>query len=246
MIRLRDLSVNLGNQRVLSDINLEIVPGKWHCFVGPNGAGKSTLLKVLLGRVAYSGEAKENNLEIFRNLKREIAYVPQNPQIPAGMNLFEYVSLGRSRKDGWGKVNKAKVLSVLEQTGLFGLQDKHLTAISGGELQRAMLARVLLQDASLILLDEPTSALDMHHQISELGKIEELKLRGKTIISTMHDLTLAAMYADEISVLQSGKILSTGPVDQVIHAAELKRAFNNGISVQTLDSGSTVIYPSKK
>ena len=109
MIKLKDLSVNFGNQRVLSDINLDIAPGKWHCLVGPNGAGKSTLLKVLLGRVAYSGEAKENGVEIFRNLKREIAYVPQNPQIPVGMNLFEYVSLGRSRKDGWGKANKSKI-----------------------------------------------------------------------------------------------------------------------------------------
>ena len=134
----------------------------------------------------------------------------------------------------------------LEFVNMWDKKDSYPAMLSGGQKQRVAIARALSMDPEVMLFDEPTSALDMHHQISELGKIEELKLSGKTIISTMHDLTLAAMYADEISVMQSGKILSTGPVDQVIHAAELKRAFNNGINVQTLDSGSTVIYPSKK
>ena len=112
-------------------------------------------------------------------------------------------------------------------------------------MQRALIARALAQEPDLILLDEPTSALDLHHQISVLNKIELLKERGVTIISTMHDITLAAMYAERIVVMQKGKILLSGRADQVIHSSELRSAFDNRIDVYTLDSGRPVIVASK-
>ena len=98
----------------------------------------------------------------------------------------------------------------------------------------------------MILLDEPTSALDLHHQISVLNNIELLKARGVTIISTMHDITLAAMYAQNIVVMQKGKILLAGDSGSVIHSPELKRAFDNRIDVFTLDSGRPVIVATKE
>ena len=108
-----------------------------------------------------------------------------------------------------------------------------------------MLFRSLVQEANLVLLDEPTSALDLHHQISVLNSIEKLKSDNVTIVSTMHDLTLAVMYADEIAVLSEGKLLNYGPATEIAHGAHLKEAFKNRINVFTLDSGNPVILPQK-
>jgi iron complex transport system ATP-binding protein len=112
-------------------------------------------------------------------------------------------------------------------------------------MQRALIARALVQEPTLILLDEPTSALDLHHQIAVLNNIELLKERGVTIISTMHDITLAAMYAEKIVVMHQGRVLLNGTSDFVIHSPELKTAFENRINVFTLDSGRPVIVAKK-
>lgn len=248
MILVDGLSVRFGEKNLLSDISFEIKPGRWVCLVGPNGAGKSTLIKVLLGVQSYSGRAVQGGDEIYNNKNRNVAYIPQNPQIPQGMRIIEYVSLGRRKRDGWGhesKSSKKIIEETLKEAGLWGLRDQFLNQISGGELQRAHIARVLVQEAELVLLDEPTSALDLHHQISTLNTIEVLKERGVTVISTMHDLTLAAMYSDEIAVLSEGKLLNFGPAQEMVHGSDLKKAFNNRISVFTLDSGNPVILPQK-
>jgi len=125
------------------------------------------------------------------------------------------------------------------------MHQRHVAQLSGGEMQRALIARALAQEPQLILLDEPTSALDLHHQISVLNNIEDLKSRGVTVISTMHDITLAAMYAERIVVMHEGKTLLDGIASDVIHSAELRTAFDNRINVYTLDSGRPVIVASK-
>ena len=247
MIEIKNLSVRFGAREVLKEISINIPKGRWTALVGPNGAGKSTLLKVLLGALTYSGNALENGEEIFQR-NRNVAYIPQNPQIPIGMRVHEYVSLGRKRADRWLRETKESnefINQAMQDCGLSALRNSLLTQISGGELQRAHVARVLVQSADLILLDEPTSALDMHHQISVLSIIEKLKNSGVTIVSTMHDLTLAAMYADEIAILSDGCLLNHGDAKEIVHGQDLKDAFNNRISVYTLDSGSPVILPQK-
>jgi len=248
MIKIEDLNVRIGNRSILTDINIEIEDGKWTCLVGPNGAGKTTLLKSLLGSQAYSGSITDSGIEVFKNHDRNVAFVPQQPQIPIGMSVSEYVMLGRSKRDGWGnESNKSRnlVADILQLTGLFGMQNQFVSQLSGGEMQRALIARALVQEPTLILLDEPTSALDLHHQIAVLNNIELLKERGVTIISTMHDITLAAMYAEKIVVMHQGKVLLNGTSDFVIHSPELKTAFENRINVFTLDSGRPVIVAKK-
>ena len=156
--------------------------------------------------------------------------------------------MGRSKRDGWGNESSHSrkiVADILKLTGLFGMQSQHVSLLSGGEMQRALIARALVQEPTLILLDEPTSALDLHHQIAVLNNIEILKERGVTIISTMHDITLAAMYAEKIVVMQEGRVLLNGTSDFVIHSPELKSAFENRINVYTLDSGRPVIVANK-
>ena len=247
MIILENINLTLGNRGILFDVNAEIPDTTWTCLVGPNGAGKTSLLKVILGTSPYSGSATDNSIEIYRNHDRNVAFVPQHPQIPAGMSVAEYVMLGRAKKDGWGTESKSSrnlVADTLKLTGLFGMQSQMISHLSGGEMQRALIARALVQEPDLILLDEPTSALDLHHQIAVLNSIEILKQRGVTIISTMHDITLAAMYADHIIVMQNGRILLSGASAQVVHSPELKSAFDNRINVFTLDSGP-VVMPTK-
>ncbi len=248
MIKIDDLTVKIGNRAILNDITLDIPHGHWTCLVGPNGAGKTTLLKVLLGVREYSGSLQDNGVEVYRNHKRNVAFVPQHPEIPTGMTVAEYVALGRSKIEGWGNESpesRAFIEEVLIQTQLYGMHQRHVAQLSGGEMQRALIARALAQEPELILLDEPTSALDLHHQISVLNNIEILKTRGVTVISTMHDITLAAMYAERIVVMHDGKVLLNGAASDVIHSSELRSAFDNRINVYTLDSGRPVIVASK-
>ena len=248
-ITLTDLTVRYGDATILDDLSAQIPHGQWTCLVGPNGAGKTTLLKALLGITPYVGSIQDRGSEVFNNHRRNIAFVPQSPAIPQGMTVSEYVALGRSKRDGWGNESKKSrtiIEEILIQTSLFGMQRNFVSQLSGGEMQRALIARALAQEPDVILLDEPTSALDLHHQISVLNNIELLKARGVTIISTMHDITLAAMYAQNIVVMQKGKILLAGDSGSVIHSPELKRAFDNRIDVFTVDSGRPVIVATKE
>ena len=248
MIIAKNLSVIKDGRTILKEISFAINDGRWTCLVGPNGAGKTSLLKAILGNSPYEGSLSINDTERYKDQTVNVAYVPQLPSIPQGMSVWEYVNLGRAKIDGWGRQSAtgiAIVEEILEQTNLLSLRDQHISRLSGGELQRALIARALAQEPDLILLDEPTSALDLHHQIAVLDNIELLKQRGVTIVSTMHDITLAAMYADDLVVMQEGEILLTGASTEVIHSPELKRAFENRINVFTLDSGRPVVIAEK-
>ena len=247
MIEIKNLSVRYGDFYALNQITLDIPRGTWTCLVGPNGAGKTTFLKTLLGNKAYDGSINIDGLEVYKNL-RNVAFVPQRPEIPAGMDVAEYVMLGRARLDGWGRESRTSrrlVQQILEQMQLSGMRHQLVMQLSGGEMQRVLIARALVQEPELMILDEPTSALDLHHQISTLDHIEGMQKGGVTIVSTMHDITLGAMYAERIVIMQHGKVLLDGPANQVIHSTHLKSAFDDAITIHTLDNGRPVIVANK-
>jgi len=247
MIEIKNLSVRYGDFYALNHITLDIPRGTWTCLVGPNGAGKTTFLKTLLGNKAYDGSITIDGLEVYKNL-RNVAFVPQRPEIPAGMDVAEYVMLGRARLDGWGRESRTSrrlVQQILEQMQLAGMRHQLVTQLSGGEMQRVLIARALVQEPELMILDEPTSALDLHHQISTLNHIEGMQKSGVTVVSTMHDITLGAMYAERIVIMQSGKVLLDGPANDVIHSTQLKSAFDDAITIHTLDNGRPVIVANK-
>ena len=247
MIKIDNLSVRYGDFYALDHISLDIPRGTWTCLVGPNGAGKTTFLKTLLGNKAYDGSVTIDGLEVYKNL-RNIAFVPQRPEIPAGMDVAEYVMLGRARLDGWGRESRTSrrlVQHILEQMQLSGMRHQLVTQLSGGEMQRVLIARALVQEPELMILDEPTSALDLHHQISTLDHIEGMQKSGVTIVSTMHDITLGAMYAERIVIMQHGKVLLDGSANEVIHSPHLKSAFDDAITIHTLDNGRPVIVANK-
>lgn len=247
MIKIENLSLRYGDFYALNQINLDIPRGSWSCLVGPNGAGKTTFLKTLLGSKTYDGSITVDGAEVYKNL-RNVAFVPQRPEIPAGMSVAEYVMLGRARLDGWGRESaksRKYVIEILEEMQLAAMRHQLVTQLSGGEMQRVLIARALVQEAELMILDEPTSALDLHHQISTLNHIERAQKNGTTIVSTMHDITLGAMYAERIVIMQQGRVLLDGHAQEVIHSQELKMAFDNGITIHTLDNGRPVIVANK-
>jgi iron complex transport system ATP-binding protein len=143
MIKIESLNVRIGSKEILSGINLEFHHGKWTCLVGPNGAGKTTLLRTILGAGEYAGSVTDQGVEVFNNHSRNVAFVPQHPNIPAGMSVAEYVMLGRAKRDGWGtesRSSKNLVSTTLKATGLFGAQNQLVSNLSGGEMQRALIA----------------------------------------------------------------------------------------------------------
>lgn len=247
MITIKNLTVRYGDFYALDHISLEIPRASWTCVVGPNGAGKTTLLKSLLGHKPYDGSIVVDGQEIYKNL-RNVAFVPQRPEIPMGMDVSEYVMLGRARLDGWGResrVSRQLVHEVLEQMTLSGMRHQLVSQLSGGEMQRVLIARAMVQQPDFLILDEPTSALDLHHQIATLDHIAAMQKSGTTIVSTMHDITLGAMYAERIIIMQKGRVLLDGPSDYVIHSPELKLAFEDRISIHTLDNGRPVIIATR-
>jgi len=247
MITIKNLSLRYGDFYALNQITLDIPRGSWSCLVGPNGAGKTTFLKTLLGNKPYDGSITIDGVEVYKNL-RNVAFVPQRPEVPAGMNVAEYVMLGRARLDGWGResnTSRKYAMEILEEMQLAAMRQQLVTQLSGGEMQRVLIARALVQEAELMILDEPTSALDLHHQISTLNHIERAQKNGTTIVSTMHDITLGAMYAERIIIMQQGKVLLDGQAHEVIHSQELKLAFDDGITIHTLENGRPVIVANK-
>jgi iron complex transport system ATP-binding protein len=248
VIKVENLTVKYQDVAVLDHVNLEIKKNSWTSIVGPNGAGKTTLLRTLLGMTSYSGSVTFDGKEVYKDLTRNVAFVPQRPFIPIGMTVTEYLTLGRAKVDGWGKEKRrGRVLiqQTLETLQLVGLQDRFATQLSGGEIQRVLLARAIVQEPEVILLDEPTSALDLHYQIKTLDQIETLRKSGVTIVSTMHDITLSNMYSDWTVVMRHGKVLLEGISDEVVSSPQLREAFDNSIAVHTLESGKKVIIAAR-
>ena len=191
-------------------------------MIGPNGAGKSTALRALAGLVPYEGSLGQALAGIRgRELASCVAYVPQSPQLPAEMNVWEYACLGRTPHLGYlgrsDSDDEHAVRSALDRLDLSDMATRRLGTLSGGERQRVVLARALTQQARVLLLDEPTSALDVGRQQDVLELVGELRRdRSLTVVGALHDLTLAGQYADELLLLDHGRAAAAGPPGTVL------------------------------
>jgi len=238
MIRASEVSVRLGGRLVLSDISLSVGAGEWLAVLGPNGSGKTTLLRALLGYLRHSGSV---------GAPANIAYVPQRPEIPAGMTVVEYVSLGRARLEGWGRESergRSLISQVLDRLELGAMAGRFVTDLSGGEMQRAAVARAIVQEPQVLLLDEPTSALDPQHRVSLLQEVDRLRAQGVAVISAMHDITLAAKFADSALLLNAGTTALAGETTQVICDPAFVETFGGGFKIAFVD-GLPVSLPLK-
>ena len=244
MISARSVGVTLGGTRVVDGVSLEVAAGEWATLIGPNGAGKSTLLRAIAGLVPFEGSIELDGAPVGslgrRRLGRGLAFVPQSPLLPPALTVGEYVLLGRTPHIGTFGAEGPRDLDAadlaLDLLELTHFARRPLGTLSGGEQQRAVLARALAQEAPLLLLDEPTTALDIGRQLQALELVADLRSRvGLTVLSAMHELTLAAQYADRLLLLSGGALVAEGPPADIVteelisaHYGARVRVFRDG------------------
>jgi iron complex transport system ATP-binding protein len=251
-LSVRGVSVAYGGEVVLGPVDLDVAAGAWVCLIGPNGAGKTSLLHAICGLVPRQGSVSIDGepIDRMRPLERgrRVALVPQQPTVPHDLRVAEYVLLGRTphiRPLGVeGAQDHLVVRDVLDRLSLTPFAHRRLGQLSGGELQRVLLARALAQQAPVLLLDEPTAALDLGHQQQVLGLIDELRLEsGLAVLTTMHDLTLAGAYAESLVLLAEGSAVVSGGADDVLTEGTLRRYYGADVEVVTRSDGTPVVVP---
>ncbi|WP_433337158.1 ABC transporter ATP-binding protein [Spirillospora sp. CA-294931] len=239
-IAVRELDVALDGRPVLKGVTLNVPAGSWTAVIGPNGAGKSTLLRAILGLRPGEGEVTVAGTDPRalkpRQRARLVAYAPQIPNLPPGMTVFDYTLLGRSpyipHLGRESAHDRSVAAEVLERLDLTGLASRPLDHLSGGERQRAVIARALAQQTSVLLLDEPTSALDIGHQQQVMELIDQLRLADElTVMTTIHDLTLAGQYADALVLLARGRVAAAGTPTEVLTESALAEHFEARVRV---------------
>jgi iron complex transport system ATP-binding protein len=250
----RAVSVTAGRHLILSEIDLAVTKGEWIAIIGPNGAGKTTLLRALAGIIAFAGQilidGRPAVASTRREIARQIALVPQQPETPHELTVAEYVLLGRTPHIGYfateTRADRLAAERAIARLGLRTFTARVLGSLSGGELQRVVLARALAQEASILLLDEPTNALDLGHQQQVLELVDRLRRESNlTVVSTMHDLSLAGQYADRLLLLDGGRVVVDGTPTDVL--SEDTVAAHYGADVQVIrDKGSVFVLPRRQ
>ena len=245
------LSVSISHKNLVDDVSFTLSVGEWLCIIGPNGAGKSTLLKAIAGIAQSQGELHidHHNLRQFNERERAcwIAYVPQEPILPAGMRVFDYVLLGRTAHLNLLATESSKDLEitdmVIDEIGLHDFKERDVATLSGGERQRVTIARALAQASPIILLDEPTTALDVGYQQEVLELIDRLRQEQKiAVITTMHDLTVSGLYPDRLMMLSNGHVVGHGLASDVLTLENIATYY--GAQVQIVDNnGRPIVVP---
>jgi iron complex transport system ATP-binding protein len=254
-VAITDLSVDYDGTNALSGVSIDVDDGSWLGLIGPNGSGKTTLLRSLAGLVASDGEITFDGAPVSaahrRRVARIVAYVPQRPVLPSQMTVSEYVLLGRTPHISFfGSESHRDRVVAAEVIGRLELDDfahRSLGSLSGGEVQRAVLARALAQQAPLLLLDEPTAALDIGHGQKVLELVDTLRAeRDLTVISSMHDLTLAGHFADRLALLAKGRLLAAGPIREVLTERVLARHYGAELRVIEDGAGGVAVLPRRR
>jgi iron complex transport system ATP-binding protein len=221
-----DLTLGYGERTVIEDLHLVVPPGRITAIVGANACGKSTLLRSMTrllppraGRVLLDGKAVHRMPA--KQLARTLGLLPQSPIAPEGITVADLVGRGRNPHQGiftrWRTEDDVAVAAALEATQSTELADRPVDELSGGQRQRVWIAMALAQQTDLLLLDEPTTFLDVSHQIEVLDLLTDLnRSRGTTIVMVLHDLNLAARYADHLVAMSAGRVHATGAPEQVL------------------------------
>ncbi len=249
---LREVRIAYESEVVVSELDLSISSGEWLALIGPNGAGKTTILRAIARLVAYRGEIRIGSQSVAEmagpELARRVAMVMQQPHMPEGMSVSQYVLLGRSPHLAYfgkeGRRDQRVVADILERLALERMAARPLDHLSGGERQRAAIARALAQQAPVLLVDEPTSSLDVGRQQDVLELIDSLRAeRGLTVIAAMHDLTLAGQYADRLALLVGGQLVAVGTPAEVLTEPAIADHYRAQVRVLQMNGAGRAVIP---
>jgi iron complex transport system ATP-binding protein len=244
-----------GDKPVVSGLSLEVPAGQLTAIVGPNGSGKSTLLRGMSrlmvpqsGRVVLDG--KDIHQLPARELARRLGILPQGPVTPEGITAAELVSRGRHPYRGLfarlSSDDETAIDEALAAVELIELRDRPVDQLSGGQRQRVWIAMVLAQGTQHLLLDEPTTYLDLAHAVDVMNVVHSAAhTTGRTVVVVLHDLTLAAQYADHLVVMGNGEIAAQGPPVQVLSAELLREVFGLQATVVEV-GGAPVVVPDRR
>ncbi|HTP09284.1 MAG TPA: heme ABC transporter ATP-binding protein [Anaerolineae bacterium] len=241
MLAIDDVTIRYEARTVLRNISLDVNAGEVLALIGPNGVGKSTLLracsgtlKPIGGRILIEGQ-NVHRLRVEDRAKL-IAVVPQAMRLPEIFSVFETVLMGRTPYLGWlgreSEEDRSAVQAALDRTATLELADRLIGELSGGEQQRVLIARALAQSARTLLLDEPTAHLDLKHQANVLSLICDLAhSENYAVLIALHDLNLAAQYANRVALLSNGAVAAIGTPEEVLTEENLSPAYGLRIAV---------------
>ena len=248
-IQATDITARLGNVEVLHALSVTVPAGRWTSIVGPNGAGKSTLLKVLAGLLPHTGSVAllGQPLQTLPAKRRaqQLSWLGQNEASADDLTVYDVAMLGRLPHQAWlappGVADHAAVELALRTTHAWNWRGRSLGELSGGERQRVLLARALAVGADVLLMDEPLANLDPPHQTDWLLLVKALVTRGKTVISVLHEISLA-LQADDVVVMADGRVTHQGASTEAATHRAVENVFNQRISIHNL-AGQWVALP---
>ncbi len=246
MIKVDNISVYYNKFKALNNISFTLKKGENLSIIGPNGCGKTTLLKCIINNINFSGNIYINDKNIKtikrKELAKEIGMLSQLMSISFNYTVFDTVMMGRYVHQDKFYINNNKndeniVLEALKTVGMINFKDKFISNLSGGQLQRVFLARLIAQDPNIVLLDEPTNHLDFKYQIELIEFLKEWgKKYNKTILGVIHDINLAMVLTDNIMVLENGCIKSFDKSDNILKTNILNEVYNINIKEYMIKS----------
>lgn len=249
-----NLVLGYGDRTVIDGLDLLVPPGQVTAIVGANACGKSTLLRSMSRLLSPRGgqvllDGKQVHKTPAKQLARTLGLLPQSPVAPEGITVADLVGRGRHPHQGmlsrWSAADDAAVAEALDATETAGLADRPVDELSGGQRQRVWIAMALAQQTDVLLLDEPTTFLDVSHQVEVLDLLTDLNhARGTTIVMVLHDLNLAARYADHLVALTDGRVHAAGTPAEVLTESTVKTVF--GLDNQVIvdpTSGKPLMLP---
>lgn len=234
MLNIQNLSASYQEHQVVHQVSFDVHPGEILALIGPNGAGKSTLIRAASGVIPSTGHVRTNGSDFHAldpmQRARYMAVVPQAVSLPPAFTVWETVLMGRTPYLGFlGSVSSRDeelARQSLSKVNALAFADRRVGELSGGEAQRILLARAMCQSTPILLLDEPTAHLDLQYQVSLLELIRELaRTENLAVLVALHDLNLAARYADRIALLVGGRLTALGTPREVLNAGAVSQAY---------------------
>jgi len=254
MLGIKNVSIRYQSRLIVEDVSLNVQPGKIMALIGPNGSGKTTLIRGVTGvipmaggRIEFSG--KDLTPLDESNRAKIISVVPQILRLPSGFSVFDTVAFGRTPHIDWlGRLTEKDhhlIEAALQNTSVGGLRESDVQNLSGGEQQRVILARALAQNTPVMILDEPTAHLDLTYQVGLLTTIQCICRQEKiAMLVVLHDLNLAARFADEIAILDHGRITINGLPNEVLTEENLSAVYHLPMRILwSNDDSRPVIVP---